>query len=55
MRASNPILIAVTLLAVEPTDRALSGWMPFSEYLLERRYSEDSEDLMDRLTGGGAT
>jgi hypothetical protein len=29
LEGDDPIMIAVLLLAVEPTDRALAGWFPF--------------------------
>lgn len=30
MMPNDPIMVTVTLMTVEPTDRALTGWMPFS-------------------------
>jgi hypothetical protein len=55
MRKVKTIMVAVTLLSVEPTDRALTGWMPFGQYLDRPMNRLDPAGLLDYLTDVGAT
>jgi hypothetical protein len=53
LEEADPILVAVMLLTVRPTDRALSGWCPFRSDLFNRNVSGDRLMFLLNMTGAG--